>query len=704
MRAYLRVGLRWTLAVFINTLLNLIDAIAVGQLIFPSTDPFFKQFSVDGICLYLICTAVAQMIYPLLTSFQTSVAAGMMAESLPFLNSMAFQLKRHLLREKPTSLMPTLLLSMAVHTLLISGLFFALALFRLDSLVKKVPKYVLLGAMGGIGCFLLRTAFNQAKSIPIALMGFLPALATVVARKKYPSPFLVPSVSICIIFIFYLFSILFWINLDKARNNGWLIEGPTQYLPPFGIYKHFSISQVSWKALWELMPTMASSAVFSMLHLPINGPAFSRTSQQVFDMNQELIANGVINFVTSIMGLLPSYFIYTASVLFLQAGADIKICSYLLSIATASSLWIAIPHIRLIPVPVVLFLLFYLGLELLKESVVDGFNLISRREYFTIWAMISFMMLVGFPQGFFTGIFLSIVFLIIDLYRFGGFHADNRPVPTGEDWTKLTNYSPTENAFLEVMREEVQVLSLPGFYHFANSDIIYDSIKQKLHHVRYLIVDLRGARYMDLNAVEMFDSVQRLVKCVSFVTASNRIGLLDSRSQGRLKRHIDLVDALAWIDRLQLLDFPNNASTCTIADQSFSLLSVTSPTEVDYRAALLDAAHQASASVSRDESAYLSLIESPMMLSVEQGSCLWQNGESLQAVYMVEEGSFEERDGDMIVRRHYTGAWMGLANVVNDQSVTTDCYSMGPSKLRCIPITQIRDTSQTCLAIIQPLT
>ena len=65
----------------------------------------------------------------------------------------------------------------------------------------------------------------------------------------------------------------------------------------------------------ESFPTMVALVLFSLIHVPINIPAFALSTNVDADMNRELIAHGISNMLAGAGGGLQNYLAYTQSVL-----------------------------------------------------------------------------------------------------------------------------------------------------------------------------------------------------------------------------------------------------------------------------------------------------------------------------------------------------------------------------------------------------
>jgi len=407
-------------------------------------------------------------------------------------------------------------------------------------------------------------------------------------------------------------------------------------------------------------------------------------------MNRELVANGLINFATAFVGLLPSYFIYTASVLFQQAGADHKVCSYVLGIGTGAAAWIAIPYIRFIPTTAVLFLLFYLGFELMGESLFDGYFVCSFSEFLTICVTIMTMLILGFSQGLLVGLLLT---------GFMHWHARKncKNVSSigllGNDWRFTNLYSPGENSFLLEMSVEVLPIRIEGILTFVNADAAFDFIMTEIHHhrPRFLLLDLSLIEYVDLNFIEALQDVASSGVVSNLFVATSCERLKAMHCNENLFVATSMVDAVAQLDRYQmidlsmdLVDFPEQ----TICSETESLISLANgeSKSTARRKARIERARNTYIGTEEEESSILASIDSMGMLSVKQGEFLWRVNDSIETVYIVEMGLLEEFELNRAVprRRFLQGSWIGLDCLADDESTGTNCSAKRDCSLRCI--------------------
>jgi SulP family sulfate permease len=68
------------------------------------------------------------------------------------------------------------------------------------------------------------------------------------------------------------------------------------------IFQIIEMRNISWAAVLRSIPTMIALVLFSLIHVPINIPAFAVSSNVDVDMNAELVAHGYSNGIAGLLG------------------------------------------------------------------------------------------------------------------------------------------------------------------------------------------------------------------------------------------------------------------------------------------------------------------------------------------------------------------------------------------------------------------
>lgn len=445
-----------------------------------------------GMGMFLLSCGISQIVISLLSSMKHGVAASAMVESLPFIHAMCWTAISKLGEDNMRQVYATVLVACSMATLLTASAFAVMAYSGMGYLVHQFPRYVLVGSMGGIGAFLIQTGLQIAmlgrKSAwdllafddPLFLwaLALLIALLALVAEKRLRAASMAPVVSVGIFVLFYAVVLVAGVPLEEARKRGWLVSmhQPKESIwndrsapSPWDIFSNFRPALVSWSALPSLMPTILATAFFGLLHVPINIPSYARTSGLLFDMTQELKAHAASNLASTMVGMLPNYFVYTNSVLFLRAGAQGRATGVALGITTLLAMSFGIPLLSFIPTTIVMFLIFYLGLDLLDEALVKSHRLCSNEEYAIIVVIIVTMLVRGFVSGVAVGLILATTLVVR--------HASKTRTSTSnlfEYRMPLTKRQrlrkPKDELLLDALfREHVRYVRLEGHRFFGNS-------------------------------------------------------------------------------------------------------------------------------------------------------------------------------------------------------------------------------------------
>lgn len=147
---------------------------------------------------------------------------------------------------------------------------------------------------------------------------------------------------------------------------------------------------------------MLALTFFGIIHVPINVPALGfSVGEDNVDVDRELKAHGLSNALSGFSGSvqvrflkqysvvsaltdLQNYLVYTNSVLFVRSGGDSRVAGVMLAAATFGVLVSGAMIIGYIPIMVVGALIFFLGIDLVREALVEPWGKVHRLEYLTV--------------------------------------------------------------------------------------------------------------------------------------------------------------------------------------------------------------------------------------------------------------------------------------------------------------------------------
>jgi SulP family sulfate permease len=289
---------------------------------------------------------------------------------------------------------------------------------------------------------------------------------------------------------------------------------------------------------------MLALSFFGIIHVPINVPALGNAvKEDNLNVNRELIAHGVSNTLSGLVGSIQNYLVYANSVMFINNGGGSRIAGLLLAAAT-TAVWIAGPAmIGFIPKCLVGALIFLLGIELLQEAVWNTWGKIHRLEYLTIVAIVLVMGVYDFVVGIFVGIILACVNYVVQSSR----HPAIQSSYDGSIAQSTVRRPRADGRYLAKVRDQVKVIKLGGFLFFGTivsveKDMrsLFDDANFEKQPVSFLIVDFSHVTGMDFSSAEGFQRINRLLsrKNVKLVLS----GISFTNTVGQAMQNVGLMD------------------------------------------------------------------------------------------------------------------------------------------------------------------
>ena len=580
-------------AAILGLLLNILDALSYGMIMFPVTEPVFSSMRPTGLAMFYISTITSQLVYSSGWSSFTNGVGSEMIEVTPFFHTMANAVMHSLDPEQQKDeIITTTIFCYVISTFIMGLTFLMLGKLKLGKIVSFFPRHILIGCIGGVGYFLIITGievctriakfhysppflfelFSNPKYVwKLVLPVFLTA-ALIVTQKHFRNSLVLPSFYITTLFLFhFVVAMIPRLSLDSLRESGWIFPVAASNSQWYDHYKLFDLNKVHWNLVLDQIPTMLALTFFGILHVPINVPALAISIQMdKYDVDKELIAHGWSNIASGICGSIQNYLVYTNSLLFIRAGAESALAGYLLAFVTFTVMAIGPVVISYIPICIVGSLIFLLGYELLVEALWDTFDKLTKFEYITVLIIVLTMGVYDFVLGIVVGI-------LIACFKFLGDGSKLKTINGEFDGTvaKSTVYRDIfQSKFLSGVGEQIYVLKLQNLLFFGTiisieekiDDLIdKSSMDQSKKRIKYLILDFKNinADNIDYSAAEGFNRIKRFTEArrIQLIMSSinetdhiyksfNKVGLLND-----VELFSNLNSALEWCENEFLSHF-----------------------------------------------------------------------------------------------------------------------------------------------------
>ena len=522
-------------AVFLGLLLNILDALSYGMILFPLGNELFSDLGSDGIAIFYVSTIIAQLTYSSGGSIFRGGIGSEMIEVVPFFHKMAFQILARIGEDDKKSVLATTILSFAVSSVITGMVFFLMGACGLGSLIGFFPRHILIGCIGGVGWFLVATGVEvsarlpgnleyniptlkqlfRADTAPLWTVPLILAIILMVTQRFVKSNFLVGGYFISVAAIFYFFKFALGIEMETLHSRGWVFDAPPAGNPWYHFWTLYDLREVHWGALIDTVPTMIALTFFGTLHVPINVPALGiSTGEDNLNVDRELIAHGISNTVSGLFGSVQNYLVYTNSIMFMDSGGNDRLAGIMLAAATFGILLAGPVIIGYIPIMVVGALIFLLGIELLEEALVDTFGKVHRLEYCTIIIIVVTMGIVDFVVGILVGVILAALNFVVQTSRRTAIRAEY----TGQIAQSTVRRPPVQRRFLRETGQQTFVLKLAGFLFFGTIVGVENRIRALLADdafnempLRYVVLDMTSIDGVDFSAAEAFTRINRLL-------------------------------------------------------------------------------------------------------------------------------------------------------------------------------------------------
>ncbi|POS81506.1 sulfate transporter family protein [Diaporthe helianthi] len=525
-------------AVVVGLILNILDALSYGMILFPLGNPIFANLGPAGISIFYISTIVSQVVFSTGSIFKGGVGSELI-EVVPFFHNMASTITSLVGEDNPDAVIATTIFCFSFSSLITGAVFFTIGALKLGGLVGFIPRHILIGCIGGVGWFLVQTGFEvsarlegsfhydldtlrllfRANTVPLWTipLGLAIMLYILSSTSKLKDNHYVLPIFICLepaIFWFFVV-VLDSLEPEPLRQKGWIFEAPPAGEPWWYFYTLFKFNLIHWEAVAECIPAMLALTFFGVLHVPINVPALAlQTGEDHASLDRELKLHGLSNFLSGCAGSIQNYLVYANSQFFIKSGGNSRLAGYLLAFFTAIVLVIGPVIIGFIPVMMVGTLIFILGFELLLDALWDPKSKLNMLEYLTVVAIVLVMGMYDFVIGIGVGVLLAFASLIFQASRVSAIRATY----SGEVVGSTVRRNPSQQHYLQKVGNQVFLMKLSGFLFFGTIVGVEDRIRKLIADdefarkpIKYLILDLQQVTGLDYSASEAFSTVSRLL-------------------------------------------------------------------------------------------------------------------------------------------------------------------------------------------------
>ncbi len=502
-------------------LVEIVIAISFAAIIFSGD---LSSFIIYGLGLALIGAALSGAVVALLSTLPGTIGSNQSSPAV-VMAVIAAGIASVLAAagSSDKELLATVLVSIALVSLLTGAVLFVLGYFELGSLVRFLPYPVIGGFLAGTGWLLLTGSIEMLTDLSLTpnnlgllfetdlLVRWLPSLVFAVVLlflvSRFDSVFILPGMIIGGVALFYILVWLSGTSIAEFRTQGWLFgpfpSGSLWMSPPWA-----ELGQVNWKAIALQLPNIGSLVLLSAVGLLLNSSGLEVAVGKDVALNRELRAAGIGNIFSGLAGGLVGYQQISLSTLHIRLGEGGRIVGLIAALMCLLALVMGAAFISLFPKIVAGGVLLFLGLVFLKEWVYDAWFSLPRIEYAIVIFILAVIATVGFLAGVGVGVVAAISIFAVAYSRIDVV----RNELTGQHVSSRVSRSPRERNFLWDEGERLYILTLQGFIFFGTSDRLLTRVREKVEgaggaRIQILLFDFRRVTGLDSTALR---SLRRL--------------------------------------------------------------------------------------------------------------------------------------------------------------------------------------------------
>ncbi|MBF0135739.1 MAG: SLC26A/SulP transporter family protein [Magnetococcus sp. DMHC-1] len=396
-------------------------------------------------------------------------------------------------------------------------------------IIKYIPFPVVSGYLSGVGIIIFLSQIPKLMGFPkgtdpwLGILdpnlwqwtGILVGLVTILGMalgprltRALPAPILGLMAGMLAYFALALFNPA----LRQLAGNTLLI-GPIN----FEIGTMQSGLQSRWAAIGHfqfadiaalLIPALTLAVLLSIdtLKTCVVVDAMTRSRHQ---SNRELVAQGIGNLVTNLLGGMPGAGTMGATLVNINSGGRTRLSGILEGAFSLAVLLLFSTLIGWVPVPALAGILMVVAFKMFDWR---SFQLLRQRstllDFFVIAAVIVVAVRFNLIAASGAGVALAIILFLREQVK----SSVVRRRLTGLQISSKRNRLPEEKEILSSHGHSITLCELQGNLFFGTTDQLYTRLEPDLTHCDCLILDLRNVRSVDFTAIHMLEHIQGMLQ------------------------------------------------------------------------------------------------------------------------------------------------------------------------------------------------
>jgi SulP family sulfate permease len=493
-------------------LLATIQSIGFGSLLATGV----PDFALTAIGMSLTGAAAVAIITPLLSSSRNIVATTQGVAAVGILG-MLTSVERAMGPATGAEMIPTLVATAIIATLLIGVVALLLGFSRQGRFIRFTPFPVVAGFLAGSGWLILRGGLQVIAGNPVegalaqvdaSLAGKFAAAAAFVAvvlalGRVTRWRLLLPAIVALSIVAFNVAVGVMHIAPDALASAGWLVELPqgAALWPPVG---PGAVTAIDWHAITASLSYFPSAAVLAIASLLMNATSIELHERRDLDLDHELRIVGLANILSGLTGGIAGYHSLSSTQLASRLGGRGAVVGVTVGAVCLAALLFGSSVLERIPTPLLGAMLVWTGSGLLMEWLVRSYRRLSIWEYLVIVLIFVVIAFFGFAWGLFVGVAAALMLFVVEYGRVDIV----RLFVTGKDYQSSVDASEERRQTLSTHGDAILIMRLQGFLFFGTAERLRQRVERRAiersRGTQFVLIDFRRVTGLDSSTVLSF--------------------------------------------------------------------------------------------------------------------------------------------------------------------------------------------------------
>lgn len=505
--------------------IEVILAISLGSLLFSGE---MTAYLSRGIGIVLV-TAIVNLIITSLLSATSGVVSSSQDGVTVLLAALIGSFEGVLAGE---DLLATVLVSIALTTILTGIFLIALGHFNLGRLVRYMPYPVIGGFLAGTGLLLVKGAIEMMAGLPLGIdtisdfmesdqlvvwgSGVGLGLAFFLGLRRTKHALALPGLLLAGFAVFFAALLLTGTSIDQATEQGLLLgefSDNATWLP----FDPHHLIETDWRSVMGRAGDIGTILLLTAVSLLLNVSGIELAVGKDMELNREMKSAGIANIISGLSGGAIGFHALSLTVFGYRVGARGRYPAIIAGVICVIFFFAGSDLLAYAPVPLLGGLLVLLGLDFLDEWVFQGYRKFDRLDFAVVLVIVLVIAAAGFLVGVGVGLVIMIGLFVVEYSGTDIFHH----AWSGAEITSNVRRNAHYERALRRLGERIFVLELEGFIFFGTAHALLHQIRQRLQspdqeRLCYLVLDFKRVSGLDSTAVLSFERVKQLADSNNF--------------------------------------------------------------------------------------------------------------------------------------------------------------------------------------------